>query len=383
MDVSKIKIDDTTLRDGEQMPGVYFTPEEKLRIAEYLAEIGVDRLENFATYNEADRKATKLILDAGLKIRVAGWCRASAQDIEDSMKTGVKEVGISHPVSDLHLQKKLNITRGEALERIETAVEFARDHGLEVFVHGEDSTRADWEFEKQFITTAAQAGASVYRICDTVGIGLPFTNVFEKIRRIKAETPVKELEWHGHDDLGFATANTIAALYAGVDWASVTILGIGERAGNAELEKVLLTLYHHFGLKRFNLEPLTEFAEYVTKIAHLPLPVNKAVVGRNVFAHESGIHVHGVLKEPSTYEIFPPELVGQQRRLVVGKHSGKSLVKYKVEELLGGRVDEGDERLNVLLSRIKAMYEFENRKSALTDEEFIALAYGAGFEKRR
>ncbi|MFA6049309.1 MAG: hypothetical protein WC792_05200 [Candidatus Micrarchaeia archaeon] len=380
IDKKNVFVDDTTLRDGEQMPGVYFTAKEKLGIAERLAAIGVDRLETFACYNDADRVAAKMIVDAGLKIRVAAWCRANPADIEEAAKSGVKEVGISHPVSDLHLEKKLGITREQAIERIEKAVGFARGIGLRVFVHGEDSTRADFSFEKKFVNAASDAGAEVYRVCDTVGKAQP-AEITERISWMRAGTRIKGIEFHGHDDFGFAVANTVAALDAGATWASTTMLGIGERAGNSETEKIIMILYYHYGVRKFELRHLTELAEYVSKSGDLPVPLNKAVVGRNVFAHESGIHVHGILKDPLTYEAFPPELVGGTRRFVVGKHSGKSLVKHKLGELLGERAASDDALVDKVFVEVKRFYEGD-RKSAMADEELIGLARDAGFSKK-
>ena len=381
VDLSRVRMDDTTLRDGEQMPGVYFSPNEKLKIAEYLNDIGVERLETFASYNDADRHAAKMIVDAGFKTRVAAWCRANPADVDEAVKSGVREVGLSHPVSDLHLEKKLGITRQQALERIEAAVTHAKELGLDVFVHGEDSMRADWKFEKQFCKTAKEAGASVYRICDTVGSGT-WQTVGKKVKAVLKETGFKEAEFHGHDDFGFAVSNTVAALEAGANWASCTMLGIGERAGNCELEKILLILYQYYGVKRYKLSGLTEFAEFVAQAGGLPMPRNKAIVGKNVFAHESGIHGQGVLKEPSTYEIFPPELVGGKRYMVIGKHSGKAMVEHKVKELFGDNAAKNEKKLIQLTEEVKNVYvRNENRKSALSDEEFRQMAWDLGFRK--
>ncbi|MFQ5405995.1 MAG: LeuA family protein [Candidatus Micrarchaeia archaeon] len=379
IDSKNIFIDDTTLRDGEQMPGVYFSADEKLEIATRLNDLGLERIELFAAYNDSDRKAAKMITSAGFKTRIAAWCRANTSDISDAMKSGVKEVGISHPVSDLHLEKKLGITRSEALKRVEKAVDFAVEHGLRVFVHGEDSTRSDWDFEKKIIDKISACKAETYRVCDTVGKALPL-QVEEKMQRIIQETSIKQIEFHGHDDFGFATSNTLAALKGGAQWASTTVLGIGERAGNTALEKILLILNYHFKIEKYDLSNLTSLAEYVSKSGGFPMPLNKAVVGRNVFAHESGIHVHGILKNPLSYEPFPPKLVGAERKLIIGKHSGKSLIKHKLKELYGENALENEKGVDNVMKNVKELFDSE-RKSALTDVEFKKIARDEGFSK--
>ena len=245
-------IDDTTLRDGIQMPGLAAGPKDSAKIAQFLADIGVERIEVFH-YQEPDKKAAKLIQDLNLDLRVAGWCRALKEDIDSAVACGFKEVGISHPVSDIHFRAKWpEKTREQILANIVDVVEYAaKTCGLRTFVHGEDSTRADWEFEKKLINAVADAGAECYRICDTVGIGLsdltaPLPNgIPAKVIAIKKETRMGAIEIHAHDDFGNAVENTMAAVKAASGvwdkvYVSTTYLGIGERAGNAETEKVLL-----------------------------------------------------------------------------------------------------------------------------------------------
>jgi homocitrate synthase NifV len=239
-------IDDSTLRDGIQMPGLAAKPKEAAKIAKLLSEGGVERIELFH-YQKPDKKAAKLIQDMELDLRVAGWCRAVKDDIDSAVQCGFKEVGISHPVSDIHFQAKWpEKTHDQILADVADVVEYAaKTCGLRTFVHGEDSTRADWNFEKEFINTAAQAGAECYRICDTVGIGLsdlnaPLPNgIPAKVKAIKKETRIRTIEIHAHDDFGNAVENTMAAILAASGvwdkiYASTTFLGIGERAGNAE-----------------------------------------------------------------------------------------------------------------------------------------------------
>ena len=294
-------IDDTTLRDGVQMPGLAATPEQTAHIAYLLDSIGVERIE-LHHYQSPDKKAIKLIQDMNLNTRLAGWCRALKTDIDDALACDFNEVGISHPVSYIHFKAKWpKKTEEELLERVVDTVEYAaKDHGMRVFVHGEDSIRADWRFEKKFINAIADAGAEVYRICDTVGIGLSSPNaplpngIPAKIRKIKEETKIQDVEIHAHDDLGNAVENTMAAIRAASGlfdriYASTTFLGIGERAGNAETEKVMMNLYLHHGVKKYErgLGKLTEVAEYISRASGFIIPPNKAIVGGYAFAHES------------------------------------------------------------------------------------------------
>ncbi|MFX1297452.1 MAG: LeuA family protein, partial [Promethearchaeota archaeon] len=335
--VSK-NIDDTTLRDGVQMPGIRApSPEERLKIAQNLDDIGIERIEIFGTWYDIDRKTAKLILSAGLKSRIGIWVRANLNDIDDALRlNGIKEVGISHPISDIHLKNKINITREECQERIVKAVQYAIDHGLKVFQHGEDATRADWKFEKILVKTLAELGAETYRVCDTVGVGIP-SHVSPDIK-INKSVPDKirylsqydiDIEFHGHDDLGNAVTNTLVALQNGAKWASTTMLGIGERSGNAETEKVLMNLIYHFGVKKYNPKLLTKSCQYVSRSMDIRIPTNKALVGINSFTHQSGIHTDGVIKHPETYEFINPAVVGNQRRLLIGPYSGKKVIEYK------------------------------------------------------
>ena len=374
-------IDDTTLRDGVQMPGLAVSPEDAAEIARYLDELGVERIE-LHHYQKSDKKAVKLIRDMNLNARIAGWCRALKEDIDDALNCGFEEVGISHPISHIHFKAKWpDKTEDYLLERVVEAVEYAaKDHGLRVFVHGEDSTRANWEFEKKFINSVAEAGAECYRICDTVGIGLsdpdaPLPNgIPMKVRMIKAETKIGSVEIHAHDDFGNAVENTLAAIRAASGvwdrvYASTTFLGIGERAGNAETEKVIMNLYMHHNVKKYEgkTRKLKEIADFISRATGYTVPPNKAIVGDYAFAHESGIHTHGVLSNPLTYEPYPPELVGNRRRLTIGKHSGKAIIKYKIQEITGKTPSK--DHVMTVMSKVKEIYE-NGRKSSLKEEEF-------------
>ncbi len=386
-------IDDTTLRDGVQMPGLAIAPEDTAEIARLLDEIGVERIE-LHHYHKSDKKAVKLIQDLGLNARLAGWCRAVKEDIDDAIDCGFNEVGISHPVSHIHFKAKWpDKTEEDLLNRVVEAVEYAvKDHGLRVFVHGEDSTRASWEFERKFINAVADAGAECYRICDTVGVGLsdpeaPLPNgIPAKIKAIKAETKISDIEIHAHDDFGNAVENTLAAIRAASGvwkriYASTTFLGIGERAGNAETEKVIMNLYMHHGIKKYEkgLRKLKAIADFIGKATGYVIPPNKAIVGDYSFAHESGIHTHGVLNDPLTYEPYPPELVGNKRRLTIGKHSGKAIIRHKIKELTG--VEPSSNQLKAVVDKVKSIYE-KGRRASLKDEEFRNILREVGILQR-
>jgi len=374
-------IDDTTLRDGVQMPGLAVSPEDAAKIAALLDEIGVERIE-VHHFQEPDKKAVKLIQDLSLNASLAGWCRAVKEDIDDAISCGFDDIGISHPVSYIHFKAKWpDKSEEELLARVVDVVEYAaKDHGLRVFVHGEDSTRADWNFEKKFINAVADAGAECYRICDTVGIGLsspdaPLPNgIPAKVRAIKDETRIRSIEIHAHDDFGNAVEITMAAIRAASGvwdkiYASTTFLGIGERAGNAETEKVIMNLLMHHGVEKFSgkTQKLREIAELIERATGYVIPPNKAIVGDYAFAHESGIHTHGVLRNAFTYEPYPPELVGNKRRLTIGKHSGKAIVKFKIKEIT--RKNPTAEEVSRVLAKIKEIYA-HGRRASLNEEEF-------------
>ena len=377
-------IDDTTLRDGIQMPGLAVGSKEAAKIAQLLSESGVERIEVFH-YQEPDKKAAKLIQDSNLNMRIAGWCRAVKEDINSALSCDFNEVGISHPVSDIHFNAKWpKINREAILTNLVEVVEYAaKVHGLRVFVHGEDSTRADWDFEKKLVNAVSKAGAECYRVCDTVGIGLsdadaPLPNgIPAKICAIKKETEIEAIEIHAHDDFGNAVENTMAAIRAASGvwnkiYASTTFLGIGERAGNAETEKVLLNAYLHYGVKKFEgkTAKLKETADFIGKATGYVVPPNKAIVGAYGFAHESGIHTHGVLNNPWTYEPYPPELVGNSRRLTIGKQSGKSIIKHKISEITGKAPNE--QTLKTVVRKVKEIYA-KGRRASLREEEFKAI----------
>jgi isopropylmalate/homocitrate/citramalate synthase len=386
-------VDDTTLREGLQMAELTSpSPRDMCHIACLLRDIGVERIE-VITFTKSDREALNLIKNEGLGKMLAGWCRATREDVDIALKLDLPEVGVSHPVSYIHFEKWPDKPLDQLVERIVDTVQYATDHGLKVFVHGEDSTRADWEFEKKLINATAEAGAKVYRICDTVGCGssdpsAPLPNgIPQKIKRIKEETVIPYVEIHAHDDLGNAVENTMASIRAAAGlydkiYVSTTFLGIGDRAGNAETEKVIMNCYMLYDIHKWNLKYLRETANFLASSLNYHLPLNKAIVGDGAFMHESGIHVQGVISLPLTYEVFPPELVGHERRIKIGKRSGKHAIKLKAEEILGEKIDDKDPRLELITKLIQEEYDEGEKRYPLTANDFKQLLVKAGFKKQ-
>lgn len=322
----RVILNDSTLRDGEQAPGVSFTLYEKLAIAKALEESGVDEIEA-GTPAMGDREVEEIaaIGSALRHTEAIAWCRMTRADVDAARRTGLKRVNLSIPLSDIQMRAKLREDRAGILTRIRDVISYAVDSDLRVAIGGEDSSRADIDFLLVAVETAARAGAHRFRYADTLGSMEPFS-VFDAFARLRKAIGI-ELEFHGHDDLGLATANTLAAIRGGATHASVCVLGLGERAGNAALEEVAAGLSRFFGnCSNVKLAHLPRLAELVARAAGRPIPVGKSIVGANAFTHESGIHVDGLLKDPSTYEALSPQTFGRVRRIVLGKHSGMASV---------------------------------------------------------
>ena len=330
--VEEIKIDDTTLRDGEQTAGVVFANEEKVRLAKLLDQVGVHQIEVGIPAMGGDEKETiKRIASIGLNTSVLAWNRAVIDDIKHSLDCGVKAVAISISASDIHIDYKLKKSREWVLESIKNCVDFAKEKGLYVSVNAEDASRADLEFLIRFGKAAKESGADRLRFCDTIGVLDPF-QTFQIIKTLKEGISIT-IEMHTHNDFGMATANALAGVKAGATWVNTTVNGLGERAGNAALEEVVMAM-KYIGEMNLNIktEMFRELSEYVARASARTIPVWKAIVGKNVFAHESGIHADGVIKNPLTYEAFSPEEVGLERQLVIGKHSGSHSLVAKFKE---------------------------------------------------
>lgn len=328
----QIMLDDTTLRDGEQTAGVVFANQEKIRIAKLLDEIGVHQIEaGIAAMGGDERDVIEQIAHLGLRASVLGWNRANIDDIKQSIECGVDAVAISLATSDIHIETKLKKDRAWVLDSVRAAVAFAKSHGVYVSVNAEDASRTEMRFLIEYAKAAEAEGADRIRFCDTIGVMEPF-RTYAAIRELKQHCGL-DIEMHTHNDFGMAVANAIAGIHAGANWVNVTVGGLGERAGNAALEVVVMALKYIEDLDiDVDTTRFREIGEYVFGAAGRRLPAWKPVIGTNVFAHESGIHADGVIKNPKTYEIFSPDEVGLVRQIVIGKHSGSRAIEMKFAE---------------------------------------------------
>ncbi|MBI3754999.1 MAG: homoaconitate hydratase [Deltaproteobacteria bacterium] len=319
-----ITLVDTTLRDGEQAPGVAFTIDEKVEIAKALSAIGIREIEaGTPVMGGSEAEAVKAILALNLPVKIFTWNRVLEKDIEVSLSCGAENLYISCPVSDIQIQNKLRKTRDWVKERFAKIIPAIKKEGCYAACGLEDASRADVSFVLEVCRLLEELQADRIRICDTVGILTPF-KTFELIAYLKRhiKTPV---EIHAHNDFGLAAANALAGIKGGAGYASVTVNGMGERAGNAALEELVMALEKLEGIKTgINTKMLKKLSALVSVFSGRPVATDKPIVGDMAFSHESGIHVNGVLKHPPNYEPYPPEEVGAKREIILGKHSGKS-----------------------------------------------------------
>jgi 2-isopropylmalate synthase len=376
-----VSIFDTTLRDGEQSPGFSMNTEEKIRMARQLAALKVDVIEaGFPISSQGDLEAVKRVAQEIRTVPIAALARAKKTDIDAAIEAlrpaASSRLHIFLATSDLHLRVKLNMTREQALEAIGSMIRYGRRHVAEVEFSAEDAGRTDTDFLCQACRVAVDAGASVLNLPDTVGYAVPeeYGAMFTKVREHLGDPQGVTLSAHCHDDLGLAVANSLAAVRAGVRQIECTINGIGERAGNAALEEVVVALAvrkDSFGVTTgIQLEQLFPSSRLLTEITGAQVAPNKAVVGANAFAHEAGIHQDGIIKNPLTYEIISPEAVGvPSRSLVLGKHSGRHALKQTLVEL---GYDPSDAELAEVYARVTT---FADKSKEVRARDVMAIAH--------
>ncbi len=363
-----ILINDTTLRDGEQAAGVAFNLQEKVAIAKFLDAIGVHEIEvGIPAMGEEETRAITAIANLDLQAKLLGWNRAVVSDIQASMACGLQRVHISIPVSGIQIAAKFHGQWRVTLQQLKDSISFAVDRGLWVAVGGEDSSRADDNFLQDVALYAQEWGASRFRFCDTVGILDPFAT-YAKVKRLVMSLSIP-VEIHTHNDFGLATANALAGIKGGAVSVNTTVNGLGERAGNAALEEVVMALKRLYGVDLgIHTPSLLELSRLVAAASGSNVPPWKAIVGENTFAHESGIHAHGILQNPTTYEPFAPEEVGWERRLVVGKHSGRHLLANILQQ---HGIVLNSEETQALLDAVRQ--ESIAKKRSLTTQELLNL----------
>jgi 2-isopropylmalate synthase len=364
----KIRIFDTTLRDGEQTPGVSVSPSQKIDIAVKLDELGVDAIEaGFPVVSPGEVEAIKKICKLGLKSEICGLARTIKNDIDIAIDCDLKYIHTFIATSDIHLQYKLKMTREQVLDKAVFAVDYAKKHGLTVEFSAEDATRSDRQFLNKIFKSVAEAGADRIDIPDTVGYSTP-KYIAELVKDVIENTHLP-VSVHCHDDFGLAVANSISGFEAGASCAHVTINGLGERAGNASLEEVVMAVQCLYNYKHnINTTILYDVSKFVSNTMGIIVQPNKAIIGENAFGHESGIHTHGIINNPLTYEPISPELVGRKRWLQAGKHAGAHGIKSILDEFA---LRTTDEQLKQIVDKQKIIAD---SGQSITTSDLLSIA---------
>ncbi len=365
----EIAVFDTTLRDGEQTPGVSLPVSYKIQIAKQLDKLGVDVIEaGFPSASKGEFEAVKEIANLGLNAKICGLARMVKGDIDAAIKADVDMVHVFIPTSKIQVEHTIKKSREEIIEISVECVEYVKDHGVECMFSAMDATRTEMDYLKRIYKAVEEAGVDIVNVPDTVGIATPF-KFYDMIKELREHLKVP-IDVHCHNDFGLATANTYAAVLAGANEVQVTVNGIGERAGNAALEEVVALLYAEGFKTNVRMEYLVETSRLVERLTGVKLPPNKPIVGENAFSHESGIHAHGVLKDARTFEpgIITPEMVGHKRRIVIGKHAGRHQIKKMLEDA-GYVVDE--ESLTKIVEKVK---ELGDKGKKVTDLDLFTIA---------
>ena len=364
----KIYIFDTTLRDGEQTPGVALTVDEKIQIATKLNNLGVDKIEvGFPASSKGEIESAKQIKSLGLKSTLVGLSRSLRKDVDAVLNSDLEYIHTFIGTSTLHRDYKLKMSKEKIIETAVDAIEYAKDHGLTVEFSAEDATRTERDFLFEVFNEAVSAGADFLDVPDTVGILTPIM-AREIITDIKDNFSIP-ISVHFHNDFGLATANTLTAIECGANQAHVTVNGLGERTGNCSLEELVMSLKSAYGIDlELDTTRLYSLSHLVGRLTGVKMPVNKPIVGDNAFAHESGIHVHGILNNASTYEPMSPEMVGHSRRIVLGKHTGANAIKSKLKEY---HIDLDSEQFDKVFAEIKSLGD---SGKCITDDDLIAIA---------
>jgi isopropylmalate/homocitrate/citramalate synthase len=340
---------DTTLRDGEQMPGVVFSKQEKIKIATLLSKFGVGIIDLMPAVSKSEREVTEYLANCGLNCQVMAVAMLRKDHIDIARDCGVQRIILFTSVSDIHLEKKLKVSRKQNLENVLRYVDYALEKGLTIDFAGEDSSRADSGYLTDFVQSL-EGKIGYFLPCDTLGV-LTARQTYEFIRKLKQETSCK-IGLHIHNDFGQATANTLAGIEAGADLFSGTFNGIGERAGNAPIEEVVMALRCQYNqTPSLNYELLGEVCDLVERYSKVRMQKHKPIIGENAYSHESGLHVDGILKHLGNYENFDPETIGRQRRILFGKQSGTCGLRYLFEDRFS------DAQYATMLQEIKSKSE--------------------------